>query len=139
MPSGDRSRTWFPEMVEQLRLSWRDDLGMVELAALARRLDRLLHDIRTERGIRSPTILCRKCGKRGPAAAPRVSVRAMILAAARFGVAEQADVERVERLWKRHRTTEELDLYGMAVVAGDRGNATEPDGCTGHASRAGEP
>jgi hypothetical protein len=139
VPSGDRSRTWFPEMVEQLRLSWRDDLGMAELAALALRLDLLLHDIRTERGIRSPTILCRKCGRRGPAAAPRVSVRAMILAAERFGIAQQADVGRIERLWKHHRTTERLDLYGRAVVAADRGNAAEPDGCTGHASRAGEP
>jgi hypothetical protein len=139
MPSGDRSRTWFPEMVEELKQSWRSDLGMDELIALAHRLDCLLRDIRTKRGIRSPTILCRKCGKRGPAAAPRVSVRAMILAAERFGIGQRGDVGQIERLWNRHRITERLDLYGRPVVAEKGGNAAQPDGCTGHTARGGEP
>ena len=89
MPSGDRSRTWFPEMIDELRQGWRGDLGMEELIALAQSLDRMLLDIRTRRGIQPPIILCRKCGKRGPGAAPRVSVRATILAAGRFGIGAQ--------------------------------------------------
>ena len=59
-------------------------------------------------------------------------VRAMILPAARFGIAERADVGRIERLWKRHRAAEGLDLYGRAVVASDSGDAAEADDCTGH-------
>jgi hypothetical protein len=108
---------------------------MEELIALAQRLDRQLQDIRTQRGIRPPTILCRKCGKRGPAAAPRVSVRATILAAGRFGIAAQADIEQLERLWNRHRSKETLDLYGRPAGVKER---AEPDGCAGHGSQTDE-
>jgi hypothetical protein len=134
MASGDRSRTWFPEMIDVLRQAWRGDFGMAELIALAQRLDRLLLDIRTQRGIRPPTILCRKCGQRGPAAAPRVSVRATILAAGRFGIGTKAEVEELERRWNRHRSKEALDLYGEPVSASDRRSGAESDGCAGHGS-----
>jgi hypothetical protein len=132
VPSGDRSRTWFPEMVEVLRQGWRGDIGMDELIALANGLDCLLRDIRTKRGICSPTIQCRKCGKRGPAAAPRVSVRATILAAGRFGIGQQDEVAQTELLWNRYRLNERLDLYGRPTVADSRGNAAELEGCTCH-------
>lgn len=139
MASGDRSKTWFPEMVEGLWQSWRGDVDIDELIALAQRLDCLLHDIRTQRGIRPPTIFCPKCGQRGPAAEPRVSVRATILAAGRFGIAAEADVKRLERLWEHHRSRQHLDLYGRPEVTGSRKNATGANGCTVHAPRAAEP
>ena len=129
--SGDRSRTWFPEMINELRQSWSGDLDMEELIALAQSLDRLLQDIRTKRGIRPPTILCRKCGKRGPVATPHVSVRATILAAGRFGIGAQVDVERLNRLWQRHRSQEALDLYGRPTGASDSVGCSEVD-CIGH-------
>lgn len=78
MPSGDRSRTWFPELVEQVRQTWRPDLSVDQVIALARSLDRSLHSIRTDRGIRPPMIRCPLCGTYGPAAKRRVSVRATI-------------------------------------------------------------
>lgn len=135
MPSGDRSRTWFPEMIHELRQAWRGDLGMEELIALAQRLDRQLHDIRKQWGIRPPTMRCPKCGKLGPVAAPRVSVRATILAAARFGLGVQADIKQLERLWNRRRAKEGLDLYGNPAGARAR---TEPCNCADHDSQAGD-
>lgn len=115
MPSGDRSRTWFPEMIEQLRLSWRSDFSMDDLIALAHKLDGMLQDIRTERGIRPPVILCRACGKRAPAAASRVSVRAVILAAERFGIVPQGDGGQIERLW--NRIAERRDSISMGDLS----------------------
>ena len=112
MASGDRSRTWFPEMVDRLRRSWADDLGIGDLISLAAGLDQQLHAIRKSRDIKPPIILCRKCGKRGPAKDTRVSVRATILAARRFGIIGPDDASRLERLWKRHRAQCNLDLYG---------------------------
>lgn len=141
MASGDRSRTWFPEMIKRLRQSWRPDLRMDEVIALAQRMDRMVRDIRTKRDIRPPMYRCPHCGERAPAGQPRVSVRATILAAGRFQIAPKADVKRVERLWKQHRMRERLDLYGNPEVADDTAQAgnAEPYGCTGHAGRAGEP
>jgi hypothetical protein len=132
VPSGDRSKTWFPEMIHELRRSWRGDLSIDEVIALAQSLDSMLLDIRTRRGIKPPIILCRKCGKHGPAAIPRVSVRATILAARRFAIGSQAEVEALERLWKRHRTREALDLYGRPADANEATTGQETGGCIGH-------
>lgn len=132
MPSGDRSKTWFPEMIHELRQAWRADLGMDEVIGLAQRLDRMLLDIRTKRDIRPPMILCRKCGKSSPAAIPRVSVRATILAASRFAIGSQAEVAALERLWKRHRSREALDLYGRPVDANETARGEKTGGCIGH-------
>lgn len=132
MPSGDRSKTWFQEMIHELRQSWRGDLSIDEVVALAQSLDHMLLDIRTKRGIKPPIILCRKCGKRVPAAIPRVSVRATILAARRFAIGSQTEVEVLERLWKRHQSREALDLYGRPADANETASGKETGGCIGH-------
>ncbi len=134
MASGDRSRTWFPEMIERLRKDWRGDLDMAEVIALAQRLDRMLQEIRTERAIKPAMFRCPQCGRRSPEGPRRVSVRAMILAAGRFGSGDTVDVKRIERLWRQHRSAEKLDLYGSPEAADRR----EPHSCTGHASHAGQ-
>ena len=139
MASGDRSRTWFAEMIEALRDEWRADLTVEELIRLAERLDRMLTEIRSERNIKPPMIYCPECGKRGPAAEPRVSVRATILATGRFGIGEQADVKAQERSWKKYRSAQGLDLYGRPAAPSRGGDAAQPHGCTGHAARAGDP
>ena len=83
MPSGDPQRTWFPQMIRQLRAEWRPEMSMPALIDLRDKLDEMLHQIRTVGHIPTPIITCPKCGKTGHAAEPRVSVRAMILALAR--------------------------------------------------------
>jgi hypothetical protein len=80
MPSGDAQRTWFPEMVVRLRSKWHKGLSMPALITLRDELDGMLHRIRTSRNIQTPIITCSRCGATGPAAEPRVSVRALILA-----------------------------------------------------------
>lgn len=126
-------------MIEALGDEWRADLTMEELISLAQRLDRMLTQIRTERQIKPPTIFCSKCGKRGPAAEPRVSVRATILAAGRFGIGEQPDVKQQESSWKKYRAAAGLDLYGSPVAPKQGRDAAQPHGCTGRARRVGEP
>jgi hypothetical protein len=39
---GDAHRVWFPEMVEHLRLRWRDDLSIEALLGLCDELDDML-------------------------------------------------------------------------------------------------
>jgi hypothetical protein len=112
MPSGDRHRTWFPEMVEALRREWCSELSWYALLQLRDRLDADLQRIRTERRLHPPMMNCRACGKRHPAAPPRVSVRAMILALGNFGVAPVPEVKELERQWNRYRRANALDLYG---------------------------
>jgi len=118
MPSGDPGRTWFPEMVDTLRREWHEAMSIAELVRLRERLDAMLQSIRSERKIRPPLMTCPKCGKRGHAAEPRVSVRAMILSLGRFGIASPTDARRLERAWTKYQRENGLDLYGATASPG---------------------
>ena len=54
MAAGDAHRVWFPEMVEHLRLNWRDDLSMEALVRLRDELDDMLGHIRSTRAHLQP-------------------------------------------------------------------------------------
>jgi hypothetical protein len=115
--AGDAHRVWFPEMVEHLRLHWRDDLSMEALVRLRDELDDMLGHIRSTRHISNPVFTCPACGHIGPGADPHVSVRATILALTRFGVAAKEPARSLEKTWSAYRKTAGLDVYGHAVTS----------------------
>ena len=114
MASGDPQRTWFPEMIQKLRLEWHESMTIPDLIALCDSLDSMLHEIRSTRNIRSPIVKCPKCGKVGPAAERHVSVRAMILSLSRFNIADSECVKILEKKWAVYRDENRLNLYGKA-------------------------
>ena len=116
MPAGDAHRTWFPEMIETLHSEWKGTPSWPELIAFAGRLDAMLQTIRREQNILPPMATCPKCKTRHRAAAPHVSVRAMLLAAGRFGIVGSDEVPVLEKGWKKHREDNALDLYGKKVA-----------------------
>ena len=116
MPKGDAQRVWFTEMLARLQREWRETMSVAAVIDLRDALDTMLHQIRSERHISSPVFTCPKCGLRGPMAEPRVSVRAMILALGRFGIAPPAKTKALERAWSRYREEQGLDLYGKSLL-----------------------
>ncbi len=117
MAAGDAHRVWFPEMVQHLRLRWRDDLPIKDLLGLRAELDDMLGRIRSTRHIANPAFTCPACGHIGRGADPHVSVRATILALARFGVAAREPARALEKAWSAYRKTAGLDLYGHAATS----------------------
>jgi hypothetical protein len=115
MPSGDAQRTWFPEMVARLREEWHEGMSIPALIGLRDELDETLHRIRAGRNIQTPVITCRRCGT-GHAAEPRVSVRALILALARFKIASKDQSRTLEKDWAAYRKQHRLDIQGRALV-----------------------
>ena len=99
-------------MVEHVRLRWRYDLSIEALLRLRDELDDMLGRIRSTRHIPNPVLKCPACGRTGPGADPHVSVRATILALARFGVTASEPARALERAWSVYRTTAGLDPYG---------------------------
>ena len=112
MAAGDAHRVWFPEMVQHLRVRWRDDLALEALLGLRDELDDMLGRVRSTRQIANPIFTCPVCGHSGRGADPHVSVRATILALARFGVAGRALVRALEKAWTTYQKTAGLDVYG---------------------------
>ena len=119
MAAGDAQRTWFPEMVDELRSRWSVSLSLPELIALRDVLDAMLHRIRSDRKIRPPVIRCPSCGHVGPGAEPDVSVRATIIALGRFRIASGEDIKALEKRWAAHRKTNGLDLHGKPAALTD--------------------
>ena len=113
MPAGDAQRTWFPEMVIVLRRDWDRSMSMAKLIELRDRVDAMLQSIRSERSILPPFLKCPSCGTLDHAARPRVSVRALILALGRFGIASVQEARSLEKSWSQYRRDEQLDLYGQ--------------------------
>jgi hypothetical protein len=114
MPSGDAQRTWFPEMIVRLRAEWHAGMSLPALIGLRDELDEMLHRIRVGRKIGTPTITCSKCGLTGLAAEPHVSVRALILALARFEIASKDQTRALEKEWAAYRKQHQLDVEGKA-------------------------
>jgi len=112
MAYGDAQRTWFPEMLDVLRVRSRANLSISEMIALRDELDAMLHHIRSERHIRTPVIRCRRCGRVGPAAEPDVTVRAMIFLLGRFGIVPGDVMRALDKRWAAYRKQHGLDLYG---------------------------
>lgn len=112
MASGDPQRTWFPEMIVTLRHEWKRPMSCADLIELRDRQDAMLQAIRSERKILSPIMKCSKCHWVGRMAPPKVSVRALILALARFGIAHPEEVRKLEKEWSLYRKQNQLDLYG---------------------------
>ena len=118
MPSGDAQRTWFPEMIVRLRSEWHEEMSIPALIGLRDELDETLHRIRAGRNVQTPIITCRKCGMTGHAAEPHVSVRALILALARFEIASKDQIRVLEKEWAAYREQHRLDIEGRAFGRG---------------------
>jgi hypothetical protein len=115
--AGDAHRVWFPEMVEHLHRRWREDLSIEALLGLRDELDDMIGRIRATRHISNPVFKCPACGHIGRGADPHISVRATILALARFGVAARELARALEKNWTTYRKTAGLDLYGHAATS----------------------
>ena len=117
MTAGDAQRVWFPEMIERLRSQWHQDMSFDAFVELCDDLDATLQRLRSERHIRSPVFRCPRCGHFGEGAEPHVSVRAMILSLARFGIAPAGQTHDLEKSWAAYRKQNGLDLYGKSVAS----------------------
>jgi hypothetical protein len=117
MAAGDAQRVWFREMVERLRDQWYPEMSFDAMISLRDDLDATLQRIRPEGNIGSPILKCPHCGHVGPAATPRVSVRAMILSLKRFGIAPADQIRDLEKRWAAHRKQHDLDLYGKQTAS----------------------
>jgi hypothetical protein len=103
-------------MIVRLRAEWHEGMSIPTLIGLRNELDGTLHRIRVSRNIQTPIITCRRCGRTGHAAEPRVSVRALILALARFEVASRAQTRALEKERASYRKQDRLDVEGKALA-----------------------
>jgi hypothetical protein len=99
-------------MTLTLRSSWQPAMPFETMVELRDKLDGMLQQIRAERQVRAPIFRCPKCGHVGEGAAPHISVRAMILAVARYGIAAPDSTRNIEKACNAYRKQKGLDFNG---------------------------
>ncbi len=113
-------------MIVVLPREWKPPMSCAALIELRDRQDAMLQAIRSEGKILTPIMKCPKCHWEGRMAPPRVSVRTLILALARFGIAQQEEAKKLEKRWSLYRKQNQLDLYGKQQKSSE-------DDCAMHA------
>lgn len=94
-PQGMPTESGSPKCLQ--RSQWNSGMSLAGLIELRTSVDGILRQIRHERHILPPVNRCRKCGRIGRAAEPKVSVWATILALARFGIASPTVAKKLEK------------------------------------------
>ena len=110
MPSGDAQRAWFPEMLEDLKSHWTEEMTWEDLAAFCRSMTEKRQKIKDARGIKPLRMSCGKCG--GQMEIPPISIRSALFALRKINVIGESDVKKLDREWGKYRKTNGLDAYG---------------------------
>ncbi len=113
MPAGDAQRVWFPEMIDELRLTWSSEMTWEELAEFCAQITQVRREIRSSRGIRPPLFTCPRCGERGRSEIKGVSIRSALYVLKNNDIVTEAKFKALDKSWKKHRAKNSLDAYGQ--------------------------
>ena len=117
MPSGDRTRTWFPEMIEVLRQEWKESLSWADVIQLCVSCTRQRKAIRFVRDIQPVTMVCKDCGGPMEMGAGRISVRSLLFALDKNGIVSTEVREGLDSSWRKYKVRHGLDAWGEPKAA----------------------
>jgi len=140
MPPGDAQRVWFPEMLDDLRSFWSEEIAWEALADFCERMTEKRKRIRLERGIQPPRTAhlppgerCPKCGQMSGTTSRReplaVSIRSALFALKKDGLIDEAKFNEFDKSWKKHRKKNGLDAYGRKTESCEEGTSGKDPGC----------
>lgn len=130
MPTGDAQRVWFPEMIEELWVTWSRAMTWEEVADFCVQMTEKRKEIRRMKGIRPPRLRCPRCGQVSRSASSGVSVRSALFALKNNGVVTAAEFKELERSWMRYRAEHDLDPFGQKAET----SHCEADRCSSSSS-----
>jgi len=116
-------------MLEILIAAWSPSTTWDELVELCGRLTDLRTDLRQSRGIQAPLMKCSKCGSVSRGDIKGVSVRSALFALRKAGALSDADFQRLDHDWKKHRAVRGLDALGKKNDASSATTTSDPSGC----------
>ena len=112
-----------------LAAAWSPSTTWDEFVDLCARLTELRAELRQSRGIQAPLRRCSKCGSASRADIKGVSVRSALFALRKVGALSEADFERLERDWKKHKAARRLDALGKTSDTPPATTTGDPSGC----------
>jgi hypothetical protein len=112
MAAAGSTRSWLPEMLEELEHRWSRSLTWEEYAAVCDRMTELRTQLRKERGVKNPRMFCRHCGEIHEMIPAPVTIRSVLFALRKKGVLTDQELQQMDNAWRRYRSKHRLDGCG---------------------------
>jgi hypothetical protein len=110
MASGDASRSWFPEMLVQLREKWEKSMKWDSVILLCKEMTELRKQIKAKKGIKPIKIKCASCN--GYMELAPISVRSLLFALKKTGKINEDTFKKLDKDWMRYQRKNKLNGYG---------------------------
>jgi hypothetical protein len=92
MPSGDASRAWFPEMLNELERQWNNSLSWEACGELCERLTDARTQLRQDKGLKGPIMHCHHCNALHEMRLGPITIRSMLFALRKLGLLTEQEL-----------------------------------------------
>lgn len=110
MASGDATRVWFPEMLDELKNRWNKSMKWESAISFCNEMTEYREMIKEEKGIKPVNFRCGSCA--GNMVLAPVSVRSLLFALKKIGKIKEDTFEKLDKDWKSYKRKNKLDGYG---------------------------
>lgn len=114
MPSGDATRVWFPEMLDELQKQWSKALSWEECGLLCDRMTHARTKLKLENGVKGPMMHCRHCNAAHEMSLAPITIRSLLFALRNIGVLSEPELKQLDAAWRRYRVQHRLDGCGKS-------------------------
>jgi hypothetical protein len=114
MASGDASKAWFPEMLEELKSKWKKTMKWDSVILLCKEMTELRKKIKEEKGIKPLKMKCGSCN--GYMELAPISVRSLLFALKKIGKVKEDTFKQLDKDWMSYQRKNNLDGYGKTKI-----------------------
>lgn len=139
MAAANSTRSWLPEMLDELERRWSPSLSWEEYSAVCDQMTELRMQLRRERGVKNPRMFCHHCNEVHEMIPGPVTIRSVLFALRKIGVLTDKELSQMDSEWRRYRAKHGLDGCGrkraepgaspnggLAGLASDSGTGSGP-------------
>lgn len=110
MPSGDNTRVWFPEMLEELSKMWVPEMTWEEMNEICLHMGAKLSGLRKEKNINIRTSIRHSCGSTMELCS-KISIRSLLFALAKINAISEEELKKLDKEWKCFQRKRKLNGY----------------------------
>ena len=118
MPSGDSTRVWFPEMLDELQKQWSKSLSWEDCGLLCARMTEARTKLKVEKDLRGPMMHCRHCNAVHEMRLAPITIRSLLFALRKQGILTDIELKQLDLAWRRYQAKQRLDGCGKKRVIG---------------------
>ena len=117
MASDEIYRAWFPEMLEELKSQWREDIEWSEVTPICHAMTDMREMLRQNKNIKLPLMDCPNCKKKVGFKLAPITIRSLLFALKKVKVINAIELTSLDDNWKKFQRKNKLNGQGDAKVS----------------------